>query len=1216
MAEKQVRIKDLPPWRAGYVPGAYVALDSQMQITGKVPLEEFRSWMGGGGGGVDPSELNKKADKVGTGHNNKMAMFDAYGNLADSGINKSGVQTAVSWAHQHGNQDILSQITAPYRTNDAQKLGGIEDGANKYVHPAFDPFGLGLYKFARDNKGHISAYEAVTAADLGAIPGVKITDTTYEAADGIKLDTSDNKNTFKHTNHVSPGQTGTGTATEGPTVEVPYVKYDANGHITEAGTRTHTVTGTLPTSQAADNILSADENNNVSWQQIVAQVFGEAPDAVSLWLSYKGKEFAARRAYGDESGRNIKEAIDDRPTLDAMNTAIELALANYGGFKIVSLTSTEPKVPDVQDPSPRFIYLTKDSQSTKKDKYTEWIWSIPDGSAQGSWEIIGETSVDLSNYIQKLTNATTGNLVKVKADGSIEDAGAKVSDFATAAQGAKADTAVQDVRVNNQTVVGNDRIANINVPVAGDTTPAMDGVASAGSSSAFSREDHVHPHDTSKQNNLPTTGTPTDTYAINITGSAQTAENVHEGTLSIQVGTAAAQTFSANQADNDPVTVNIPMGKRTNGGATTYQEGLIAPADYQKLDNLQVNDGKLKVKLGSAQSASNLFSANQSSDATLEVPLASHVTENSSTTYTEGLMTGEDKEKLDELKNFSKVTVDTDGTPAGEVDLEPSDEKSTLRLKAGSNVVLTADPNTNEVEISAQGGSQAVPVSVSAGRGVSVTEYTDYTGAKDFEVSLDHAIGYLGGDSGAINVSASPTNLIVDPMTIKLDSANDRFLFAEDPNTHQMCVFALKTIPNSDPQLNDGVDGVDLFELTYDVRLERTPSTGFYGFGDISVQRVLSGSSNEGLELHHMSYPAEVGMCSLTGTVTISNNSGKDFTINGKVYHGYMLNYTGDYSTAGDNILLFPRIAVKEYMSGTAEYDSSQSTQYNSGIATTVDANDHNINVNVGKGLETDGNNNLQIKVKAGGGIIIDPTDGVSVVLEGSAQEAVEIAKETQTTIDERIITNMSFSEIHNSYDLGGSNLAWFGNGVFFGTLFTPVMTQEIKGGAKMGFYLRQPGTAGQFALAIYEFDLDSPNNIALVCHTNFHSCSDFAQASQSVSAFRELTIPSGNISETHNKLYSDKLYYTALVCKKDSGGNTPALTGLYGCGGYNMQCNGVPRLTLHRPNLENLTGGSINNLTDATFAQYLGTLSATEGSEDIDTARIFMSIRNIHATT
>ena len=102
------------------------------------------------------------------------------------------------------------------------------------------------------------------------------------------------------------------------------------------------------------------------------------------------------------------------------------------------------------------------------------------------------------------------------------------------------------------------------------------------------------------------------------------------------------------------------------------------------------------------------------------------------------------------------------------------------------------------------------------------------------------------------------------------------------PNTHQMCVFALKTIPNSDPQLNDGVDGVDLFELTYDVRLERTPSTGFYGFGDISVQRVLSGSSNEGLELHHMSYPAEVGMCSLTGTVTISNNSGKDFTINGE----------------------------------------------------------------------------------------------------------------------------------------------------------------------------------------------------------------------------------------------------------------------------------------------------------------------------------------------
>lgn len=40
------------------------------------------------------------------------------------------------------------------------------------------------------------------------------------------------------------------------------------------------------------------------------------------------------------------------------------------------------------------------------------------------------------------------------------------------------------------------------VPSASSSTPAMDGTASAGTSTAWSRGDHVHPHDTSKQDAL------------------------------------------------------------------------------------------------------------------------------------------------------------------------------------------------------------------------------------------------------------------------------------------------------------------------------------------------------------------------------------------------------------------------------------------------------------------------------------------------------------------------------------------------------------------------------------------------------------------------------------------------------------------------------------------------------------------------------------------
>lgn len=50
-----------------------------------------------------------------------------------------------------------------------------------------------------------------------------------------------------------------------------------------------------------------------------------------------------------------------------------------------------------------------------------------------------------SGKVDKVSGATEGNLAKLKADGSLVDSGNKATDFATAAQGAKADTAVQSV---------------------------------------------------------------------------------------------------------------------------------------------------------------------------------------------------------------------------------------------------------------------------------------------------------------------------------------------------------------------------------------------------------------------------------------------------------------------------------------------------------------------------------------------------------------------------------------------------------------------------------------------------------------------------------------------------------------------------------------------------------------------------------------------------
>ena len=64
------------------------------------------------------------------------------------------------------------------------------------------------------------------------------TDTTYSAGTGLSLSGT----TFNHSNSITAGTAGTSSATSSTnrTIAVPYVTYDAQGHITGSGTHTHT----------------------------------------------------------------------------------------------------------------------------------------------------------------------------------------------------------------------------------------------------------------------------------------------------------------------------------------------------------------------------------------------------------------------------------------------------------------------------------------------------------------------------------------------------------------------------------------------------------------------------------------------------------------------------------------------------------------------------------------------------------------------------------------------------------------------------------------------------------------------------------------------------------------------------------------------------------------------------------------------------------------
>lgn len=65
------------------------------------------------------------------------------------------------------------------------KLGGIEAGANKYVHPTHTAAASGLYKTTVDEEGHVTDTIPVTKDDITGL-GIPAQDTTYDEATTAK----------------------------------------------------------------------------------------------------------------------------------------------------------------------------------------------------------------------------------------------------------------------------------------------------------------------------------------------------------------------------------------------------------------------------------------------------------------------------------------------------------------------------------------------------------------------------------------------------------------------------------------------------------------------------------------------------------------------------------------------------------------------------------------------------------------------------------------------------------------------------------------------------------------------------------------------------------------------------------------------------------------------------------------------------------------------
>lgn len=152
-------------------------------------------------------------------------------------------------------------------------------------------------------------------------------------------------------------------------------------------------------------------------------------------------------------------------------------------------------------------------------------------------------TTDLGNKADKVANATSGNFAGLDENGNLTDSGKKASDFATSAQGGKADSAIQGVKLNGASYAltpDSNKVVTIPDAIATGTTGATNGLMTAA--------------DKQKLNGIASGAEVNQNAFSNVkVGSTTVAADTKTDTLELVAG--GATTITAD-ATNDKITIS------------------------------------------------------------------------------------------------------------------------------------------------------------------------------------------------------------------------------------------------------------------------------------------------------------------------------------------------------------------------------------------------------------------------------------------------------------------------------------------------------------------------------------------------------------------------------------------------------------------------------------------------------------------------------------
>lgn len=175
----------------------------------------------------------------------------------------------------------------------------------------------------------------------------------------------------------------------------------------------------------------------------------------------------------DKSTTLAGYGIDDAYTKGQTDSAIKSAIANSGHLKRTIVT----QLPEASAADEHTIYMIKKSSPDGTNAYDEYM--VVNESGTKKLEKVGDSKVDLTNYATKTEvqtakseaiNTASGDAT-TKANKALSDAKSYADglaeNYATAAQGAKADTALQKASITSGATNGSIAVGGTDVAVKG-----------------------------------------------------------------------------------------------------------------------------------------------------------------------------------------------------------------------------------------------------------------------------------------------------------------------------------------------------------------------------------------------------------------------------------------------------------------------------------------------------------------------------------------------------------------------------------------------------------------------------------------------------------------------------------------------------------------------------------------------------------------------------